>query len=93
MRMNSGKSHMILSGNDKVSANIDYHTITSEYKNELLSVTLDSKLYFVDHINNLCKKLSQKLNALSKVATYMCLEKKKKIMETFISQFGYCPLV
>ena len=91
--MNSGKSHMILSGNDKVSANIDDLTIISEYKNELLGVTLDSKLYFVDHINNLCKKLSQKLNALAKVAPYMCLEKKKKIMETLISQFGYCPLV
>ena len=84
---------MILSGNDKVSANIDDLTIISEYKNELLGVTLDSRLYFVDHINNICKKLSQKLNALAKVAPYMCLEKNKKIMETFISQFGYCPLV
>ena len=36
------------------SANIDDHTIISENKNELLGITLDSKLSFEDHINNLC---------------------------------------
>ena len=34
MKINSGKSHILLSRNDNVSANIDDHTIISENKNE-----------------------------------------------------------
>ena len=74
MKINSGKSHILFSGNDNVSANIDNHTIISENKNELLGIMLDSKLSFEDHINNLCKKASQILNALARIAPYMCLE-------------------
>ena len=94
MKINSGKSHILFSGNDNVSANIDNHTIISENKNELLGIILDSKLSFEDHINNLCKKASQKLNALARIAPYMCLEKRKTVMKAYIvSQFGFCPLV
>ena len=71
MKLNSGKSHMLFSGNDNVNVTIDDHTIISENKNELLSIILDSKLSFEDHINNLCKKASQKLNAVAKVAQYV----------------------
>ena len=74
MKINSGKSHILFSGND-----IDNHTIISENKNELLGITLDSKLSFEDHINNLCKKGSQKLNALARIAPYMCFEKGKQL--------------
>ena len=94
MKINSGKSHILFSGNGNVSANIDNHTIISENKNELLGIILDSKLSFEDHINNLCKKASQKLNALARIASYVCLEKRKTVMKAYIiSQFGYCPLV
>ena len=94
MKIHSGKSHILFSGNDNVSANIDYHTIISENKNELLGIILDSKLSFEDHINNLCKKASQKLNTLARIAPYMCLEKRKTVMKAYVaSQFGYCPLV
>ena len=65
MKINSGKSHILLSGNDNVSANIDNHTIIFENQNELLGIILDSKLSFKDHKKNLCKKASQKLNALA----------------------------
>ena len=47
-----------------------------------------------DYRNSLRKKVSQKLNALSRVAPYMCLEKRKTVMKAYmISQFGYYPLV
>ena len=94
MNIDSRNSHILFSGNDKVSANINHHTIISENKNELLSIILDSKLSFEDHINSLYKKASQKLNALARIAPYMCLEKRKTVMKAYItSQFGYCPLV
>ena len=93
MKIDSGKSHILFSGNDHVSANINDYTIISENKNEQLGIMLDSKLSFEDHINNLCKKASQKLNALARIASYVCLEKRKTVMKAYISQFGYCPLV
>ena len=72
---------MLFSGNDNISANINDHTIISESKNELLGIILDSKLSFEDHINKLCNNASQKLKALARVAPYMCLEKRKTVME------------
>ena len=94
MKRNIGKSHILFSGNGNVSANIEDHTIISENKNELLGIILGSKLSFEDHINNPCKKPSQKPNALARIVPYMCLEKRKTVMKAYIiSQFGYCPLV
>ena len=94
MKMNSEKSHILFSGNDNVSANIDDHIIISEKKNELLGIILDSKASFGDHINKLFKKVSQKLNALAKIAPYICLEKRKTVMKVYIiSQFRFCPFV
>ena len=58
---------------------VDDHTIKSENTNELLGIVLDSKLCFKDHINNLYKKASQNLNALVRIAPYMCLEKGKTV--------------
>ena len=75
---------MLFSGNENVSVNIDNHTITSENKNELLGIILDSKFSFEDHINNPWKKASQKLNALVRIAPYMCLEKRKTVMKAYI---------
>ena len=93
MKISGGKSHLLFSGHDNVSANIDRHTIISENKNELLGIILNSKLSFEDHINNLCQKASQKLNTLARVAPYMCLEIRKTVMKAYIkSQFGYWPL-
>ena len=94
MKTNSGKSHILFSGNDKASTNIDDNIILSENKNELLGINLDSNFSFEDHINNFSEKASRKLNALARGAPYMCLEKRKTVTKAFvISQFGYCPLV
>ena len=54
---------------------------------------MDIKLLFDDHITNLGRKASQKLHALSRVASYVSFDK-KRILKTFIaSQFNYCLLV
>ena len=45
MKINSGKSHILFSGNDDVSVNIDNHAIIFKNKNELLGIILDSKLF------------------------------------------------
>ena len=68
--------------------------IKSSETQQLLGVSLDSKLSFKKHVDNLCKKTSQKLHALTRVSKYMTPEKVKCVMRTFVlSQFNYCPLI
>ena len=94
MKINTDKSHLLLSGNETMISNIDGHEIESEKQQELLGVVIDSRLTFETHINNVCKKVSQKLNALARISSYMGTKKRQMIMKSFItSQFGYCPLI
>ena len=67
-----------------------YHALKYTQK-ELLT---DSKLTFENHVNKLCKKASQKPNALARISNYMTFDKRMIIMKAFIaSQFSYCSLV
>ena len=89
MKVNTDKSHLLLSGNIKLTSNIDNNIIESEEKQELLDVIIDSRLTFEEHVNNLCKKASQKLNALARISSYMDIPKRRIIFKSFItSQFG-----
>ena len=49
----------------------------------LSGITIDSKLTFENHINNICKRAGQKLNALARVAPYMNISKRRIIMKSF----------
>ena len=77
-----------------VNANIDESLIKSKKAETLLGIKIDSELKFEDHVNFLCKKASQKLGALARIAPYMDTAKRKCIFKAFIcSQFNYCPLI
>ena len=94
MKANSDKSHILLSCSEPSTALIDGSSIESNTKEILLGITIDRDLKFDEHVNNLCKKACQKLNALVRLAPFMNVDKKRMIMKAFIeSQFGYCPLV
>ena len=94
MKVNTGKIHLLVSGNVRATAMIDNSYIKSEKEQVLLGITIDFNLTFENHINNICKKASQKLNALARVAPYMNMQKRRIIMKSFVtSQFGYCPLI
>ena len=94
MKANPDKCHLLFSGKNNFKAKIDNYVIESSKQQKLLGVLLDSQLKFDKHLDNLCKKASQKLSALCRVSSYMNTDKKRIIMKAFInSQFGYCPLV
>ena len=58
-----------------------------------MGVTIDSKLSSVNHVTNQCFKTSQKLHALSKAASHMSFDKRRILLQTFITlQFNYGPL-
>ena len=94
MKANADKCHLLLSENIKHVACIIHIQIENTASEKLLGVTIDSDLKFDIHVNNLCKKATQKLNALARVSGYMDSSKKRTIMKAFItSHFSYCPLV
>ena len=94
MKANSGKSHLLMSGTETTHANADRSMIKSSQKEILLGINLDSELKFEDHVNFMCKKASQKLYALARIAPFMDLKQRRNITEAFVeSQFGYCPLI
>ena len=94
MKANPDKCHFLLNGKGTYKAKIGSHTIESSKQQKLLGVIIDNKLTFEKHLDNLCTRASQKLNALCRVSSYMSTEQKRIIMKAFVnSQFGYCPLV
>ena len=94
MKANADKCHLLLSENIKHVACINHIQIGNNTSEKLLGVTIDSDLKFNIYVNNLCKKATQKLNALARISRYMDSSKKKTIEKAFItSHFSYLPLV
>ena len=60
----------------------------------LLSINIYNFLTFNEHTSNLCKKPNQKLQAITRISSYLHENKLRLKMNAFFSsQFGYCPLV
>ena len=90
MTANANKCHLLLSKNIKHVACINHIQIENNTSEKLLGVTIDSELKFDIHVNNLCKKATQKLNALARISGYMDSSKKRTRVKAFInSHFSY----
>ena len=57
LKANSGKSHVMLTTNNKLKINVKSSPISNEKIVKLLGVTVDNKLSFEPHLNLVCKKL------------------------------------
>ena len=94
MKVNNGKSHLLHSDHSSAAATVDNSYIESEDEQVLLGITTDSSLTFENHINSICKKASQKLNALARITPYMNIKKQRTIIKSYVTpQFSYCPLI
>ena len=67
MKANPGKCHLLTSSSDKGSICVDNYNIKSSKREKLLGIKIDNKLNFKTHVDEICKKAAQKLNALSRV--------------------------
>ena len=93
MKLNPDKCHYLIFGgkNTDVSVHISETMVTESVEEKLLGVTLDKNLDFKSHANAICKKAGQKLQALTRISSYMNVEKSRIMMNTFaMSQFSYC---
>ena len=93
MKVNTGRSHLLLSSNSRTTVTIDNYC-GLEDEQILLGISTDTNLTFENHINSICIKTNEKLNALARIAPYMNIQKQKIIVNFFLtSHFGYCPLI
>ena len=74
MKANPGKSHILLS-NKKTEVKINDVVLTSNVEEKLHSITLHYELKFEKHITCICNKASQKIHVLSRITSYMSLNK------------------
>ena len=82
---NSDNSDLILDDSTKIPSSEEYIT---------LGITIDNKLSFYSHLKQLCKKVANKLNALTRVAPYLDYNQTKLIYNSFFKgQVSYCPLI
>ena len=98
MKMNPGKCHIIVLGikniDDDFTVQIGNASITPESEVTLLGITLDNKLDFAGHISKICKGVTNKINALLRIAKHLTMPQKKLLVDAFFySHFNYCPLV
>ena len=62
---------------------------TKRIKETLLGLTTDNNSKFESHIEDLCRKASQKLYTLSRITSYMSLDQRKINHEIF-HDFSVC---
>ena len=68
--------------------------IYSSNKVDLLGIAIDNQLNFETRISEICRKAAGQLNALKHLGSYISLESRKILANSFIlSNFNYCPLV
>ena len=70
MKVNTVKGHLLLS---RATTTIGNSYI--ELEDEQVLLGSDSNLIFENYINSICKKASQKLNAVARIAPYMNIQK------------------
>ena len=95
MKLNEGKCHLLVSGfkHEVLWANIAGKRIWESTENKLLGLHIDKDLQFTSHVSKLCTQAGQKLTAISRIAKFMSLEKRKLVINSFfMSQFQYFPL-
>ena len=95
IKVTDDKCHLLLSSPDDSSIiQIENSTIKCSKVKKLLGIQIDYKLKFDVHVETICKKAHRKPSALSRIANYMELPKRRILMNAFFkAQFNYCPII
>ena len=92
LKGNMGKFQFMVLGankNDSFNLNVAGKLISTSSEEKLLGITIDNKLKFIKHINELCRKTSYKLHAPQRIRRYLSVDKARLLVNTFIdSQFN-----
>ena len=93
MKGSPGKPYILVNNKNTENVAINDVVLTSNVEEKLLGITIDSEVKFEKHMTSICNKASQKIHAMSRIGSYMLLNKRRLLMKTFVkSQFNYCHL-
>lgn len=76
MKANTDKCHFIYSFIQKANLTAEDEEIANNVFVKLLVLKIDSRLTFNTHVNDVCEKAGQKLNAFEKITLYLDFTKK-----------------
>ena len=95
MKANPEKYLLPLTATEETNTlNIEEVCIKSSKCKKLLGVNIDNNLTFETHVESLCKKASQKLNALLRVTWSLNFDQRKLLLNAFITfHFSNAPVV
>ena len=89
IKANPNKYYFICSSSVKASIMIENEQIRNSSWEKIFGVFFDSRLAFQSHLENIFKKASQKLNVISRITSYMDLNKERLAVNAFfIAQFN-----
>ena len=93
-KLNTNKRHLQLNTQDQNFLTIGNFNIKNSFSEKLLGILFDCKLKFSNHIQNICKRATRKLNVLSTIVPYIDISRRKILMNAFFKwQFNYCSLI
>ena len=70
------------------------NSLSKKVVSDALSITIDNKLVFKKHIENLCRTAQYKLHVLARIKKNLTLDKAILLEDTFMnSQFNYALLI
>ena len=88
MVANPGKFQIMFLGsnidNSKITFMIENKRVKSRSEVKLLGITIDDKLSFTAHIENLCSTASNRLRALARIRKFLPFEHAKRLSEAYI---------
>ena len=82
------------SNNAEVKFSIGSEQTQSLPSVDILGIAIDDKLNFNLHIDKICLKSANQLNALARLKRFLRNEERKVFINSFVlSNFNYCPLI
>ena len=78
---NAEKSYLIVSSKENLEIQVSSCSIRNKNSVKLFGIHILSKY----HLSQLCKKASNKLHALARIAKYMDINKQRMLMKAFLS--------
>ena len=83
LKANPDKYHILLSETSETQLIVENVPVASSCCKKSLGI--DQKLSFEPHVDSLCKKASQKLNALARMTSSLKFKQRKLLLNAFIT--------
>ena len=83
MKLNTDKCHVLLNSQGPSTIKIGNLCIKNSSCEKMLGINFDYKLKFTNHIDEICKRASRRLNAFARMAPYMGISKRRTLMNAF----------